>query len=343
MSYASRVKDELSRQIPAARHCQIAEIAAIISLCGRISISADDRYCIKIHTENVAVARKYFTLLKKTFNIVTDVSIRRNSYLKKNRTYSVVVNEHKDALRVLQAAKLIGPDGEIEENLSPRNNMVVKQTCCRRAFIRGAFLAAGSINDPEKSYHFEITCATEEKARQLQGIIGTFHLDARIIRRKKYFVVYMKEGCQIVDMLNVMEAPVALMDLENVRILKEMRGQVNRQVNCETANIHKTVSAAVKQLRDIEYIRDTIGLSTLPERLEEIARVRLERPEATLKELGEALAPVVGKSGVNHRLRKLSTIAEALRTASAPVAGNRLEFGTGTETGPSGKEEENYD
>lgn len=313
MSYASRVKDELSRQLSTARHCQIAEIAAIISLCGRISITADNRYSIKIHTENVAVARKCFTLLKKTFNIVTDVSIRRNSYLKKNRTYSVVVDEHSDAIRVLQATKLIGEDGEIKENLSLQKNMVVKQSCCRRAFIRGAFLAAGSISDPEKSYHFEITCATEEKARQLQGLIGTFHLDARIVVRKKYFVVYMKEGCQIVDILNVMEAPVALMDLENVRILKEMRGQVNRQVNCETANIHKTVSAAVKQLRDIEYIRDTVGLAKLPERLEEMARVRLEKPEATLKELGEALDPPVGKSGVNHRLRKLGEIAQALR------------------------------
>ena len=314
MSYASRIKDELSRQLSPARHCQIAEIAAIISLCGRISISADNRYCMKIHTENVAVARKCFTLLKKTFNIVTDVSIRRNSYLKKNRTYSVVVNDHQDTIRVLQAVKLIGADGEIEENLSLQKNMVVKHTCCRRAFIRGAFLAAGSISDPEKSYHFEITCATEEKARQLQGLIGTFHLDARIVMRKKYFVVYMKEGCQIVDILNVMEAPVALMALENVRILKEMRGQVNRQVNCETANIHKTVSAAVKQLRDIEYIRDTIGLAKLPERLEDMARLRLEKPEATLKELGEALDPPVGKSGVNHRLRRLGEIAQALRT-----------------------------
>ena len=312
-SFSFGVKEELSRQLSPARHCRIAEIAAIISLCGKIQIDENDRYCIKIHTENVAVARKYFTLLKKTFNIVTDVSIRRNSYLKKNRTYSVVVDEHHDAIRVLQATKLIGRDGEIEENLSLQKNMVVKQACCRRAFIRGAFLAAGSISDPEKSYHFEITCATEEKARQLRGIIGTFGLDAKIVVRKKYFVVYMKEGCQIVDMLNVMEAPVALMDLENIRILKEMRGQVNRQVNCETANIHKTVSAAVKQLRDIEYIRDTTGLATLPERLEEIARARLEKPEATLKELGEELDPPVGKSGVNHRLRKLSEIASAMR------------------------------
>lgn len=313
MSFSSEVKAELAANISTSRHCQLAELAAFFCFLGRVEESENGGLRLGLQTENAAVQRKCFTLLKKTFNIVTDVSIRRNSYLKKNRTYSVVVNDHQDTIRVLQAAKLIGADGEIEENLSLQKNMVVKHTCCRRAFIRGAFLAAGSISDPEKSYHFEITCATEEKARQLRGIIGTFGLDAKIVVRKKYFVVYMKEGCQIVDMLNVMEAPVALMDLENIRILKEMRGQVNRQVNCETANIHKTVSAAVKQLRDIEYIRDTTGLATLPERLEEIARARLEKPEATLKELGEELDPPVGKSGVNHRLRKLSEIASAMR------------------------------
>lgn len=313
MSFSSRVKDELSRQVSTARHCQIAEIAAIISLCGRITISEDDKYCIKIHTENVAVARKYFTLLKKTFNISTDISIRRNAYLNKNRTYSVMIRDHEDAIRVLQAVKLLKSDGEIGENLSVVKNMVIQQPCCRRAFIRGAFLASGSISDPEKFYHFEIVCASQAKAEQVQGIIATFSIDAKIVLRKKYFVVYIKEGSQIVDILNVMEAPVALMELENIRILKDMRNSVNRQVNCETANINKTVSAAVKQTEDIRYIKDTIGFDSLPDNLEQIARLRLSRPEATLKELGEALDPPVGKSGVNHRLRKLGALAEELR------------------------------
>ena len=130
-------------------------------------------------------------------------------------------------------------------------------------------------------------------------------------------MVYIKEGSQIVDILNVMEAPVALMELENIRILKDMRNSVNRQVNCETANINKTVSAAVKQIEDITYIRDTIGLDNLPDNLSEIARERLDRPEATLKELGEALDPPVGKSGVNHRLRKLCDLAGRLRGTGA--------------------------
>ncbi|MEY8337027.1 DNA-binding protein WhiA [Lachnospiraceae bacterium 62-35] len=313
MSFSSKVKEELSRQLSAARHCRIAEIAAIISLCGRIQISERDEYCIKIHTENVAVARKYFTLLKKTFNIKTDISIRRNPYLQRNVAYTVIIRENENALRVLKAVKLLRADGEIRENLSVVKNVVTQQVCCRRAFIRGAFLASGSISDPEKFYHLEIVCATEEKAVQLRNIVSSFHLEAKIIMRKKYYVVYMKEGSQIVDMLSVMEAPVSLMELENIRILKEMRNSVNRQVNCETANINKTVSAAVKQIRDITYIRDTTGLDSLPDNLHEIAEARLARPEATLKELGEALEPPVGKSGVNHRLRKLSEFAEKLR------------------------------
>ena len=313
MSFSSTVKEELSRQLTPARHCQIAEMAAILSLCGRVKISASDHFAIGIHTENLAVARKYFTLLKKTFNIKTDVLIRRGLLPARSMTYVVAVREHADALRVLQAAKLLDAKGEIAEDLSLVHNVIVQNACCRRAFIRGAFLAAGSISDPEKFYHFEIVCATEPKARQIQSIMATFDIEAKIVMRKRYYVAYIKEGSQIVDMLNVMEAHLSLMELENIRILKEMRGNVNRQVNCETANINKTVSAAVKQINDIVFIRDTAGFESLPPGLAQIARARLEKPEATLKELGEDLEPPVGKSGVNHRLRKLCELAERLR------------------------------
>ena len=334
MSFSSKIKQELSRQQSPARHCQIAEIAAIISLCGKVRISEDNEYSIVIQTENTAVARKYFTLLKKTFNISTTISARQNAYLKKTRTYIVTVADHEQAIRILKTVKLLEPTGEIRENLSLVQNVVIQQSCCKRAFLRGAFLAAGSISDPEKSYHFEIACTTEEKAGQLQGIIAAFGLDAKIVVRKRYFVVYIKEGSQIVDMLNVMEAPVALMELENIRILKDMRNSVNRQVNCETANINKTVSAAVKQIEDIIFIRDTIGFDGLAPALLEVAELRLAKPEATLKELGEELDPPVGKSGVNHRLRKLSSLAQDLKeehmgTAAAEPAGMN--------------EEENYD
>ena len=174
-------------------------------------------------------------------------------------------------------------------------------------------MAAGSISDPNKSYHFEIVCREIAQAKQLQDVINSFEMEAKIVERKKHQVVYLKEGAQIVDMLNIMEAHVALMNLENVRILKEMRNSVNRKVNCETANISKTVAAAVKQLGDIEYIKQNAGLDSLPENLKEMALLRLEYPDTPLKELGTYLDPPVGKSGVNHRLRRISEIADELR------------------------------
>jgi DNA-binding protein WhiA len=312
MSFSSEVKEELSRQITNARHCNIAEIAAIISLCGRIVISERDSYSVKIQSENISLARKYFTLLKKTFNIVAEITIRHNVYLKSRRTYIVTVNKHEEAVKILQASKLLNKSGDIEENMSV-DSLVTMNPCCKRAFIRGAFLAAGSISTPEKFYHFEIVCNTYEKAKQLASLINIFEIEAKIVERKRHFVVYIKEGSSIVDILNVMEAHISLMNLENVRILKEMRNSVNRKVNCETANINKTVAAAVKQIEDIEYIRDTVGLKEVSPQLREMAKVRLDNPDASLKELGMLLSPPVGKSGVNHRLRKLSEFATQLR------------------------------
>lgn len=313
MSFSKNVKEELSKQISPARHCQIAEITAILSLCGNISINEKNEYFVKINTENLTVARKYFILIKETFNVSSEILIRRNLNLKKTKVYTVAVRDAEASLKILEATKLIDEDGDIREELSLTDNLIVRNACCRRAFIRGAFLASGSMSDPAKTYHFEIVASTMEKAEQLQNIIRFFGIDAKIVIRKKYYVVYVKEGSQIVDLLNIMEAHVSLMELENVRILKEMRNSINRQVNCETANINKTVTAATKQIEDIQYIRDTMGLSKLSEGLEEIARLRLENPDASLKELGSLLSPPIGKSGVNHRLRKLGEIADNLR------------------------------
>ena len=313
MSFSKNVKEELAKQVSMARHCQIAEIAAIISLCGSISINEDNQYFVKINTENLTVARKYFMLIKETFNASPEILLRRNLNLKKSKVYTVVVRDSKVSLKILEAAKLLDEDGEIREILSLTDNLIIRNACCRRAFIRGAFLASGSMSDPAKTYHFEIVTTTMEKAEQIQSIICFFDIDAKIVIRKKYFVVYVKEGSQIVDLLNIMEAHVSLMELENVRILKEMRNSINRQVNCETANINKTVAAATKQIEDIQYIKDTIGFSKLSEGLEEIAKLRLEHPDASLKELGALLSPPIGKSGVNHRLRKLGEIADNLR------------------------------
>ena len=313
MSFSGDVKEELSRQFSAARHCQLAELAAIIGMCGDVVISETDQYSIKIHTENAAVARKCFTLLKKGFKIETEIVIRRNQYLKKSNVYLITVFSHEDSVRLLKAMRFLKANQTVDEEIALVSHLVIQRNCCKRAFVRGVFLAAGSISAPEKFYHLEIACDSRDKAQQLQEIMVSLGVDAKIVGRKKHFVVYIKEGAQIVDFLALTEANVSLMNLENIRILKEMRNNVNRKVNCEAANINKTVSAAVKQIEDIRYIQDQIGLDHLPEGLEEIAALRLEYPEATLKELGTMLTPSVGKSGVNHRLRKISDIACKLK------------------------------
>ena len=312
LTFSGKVKEELSRQWNEQKHCQIAELAAIISMCGKVTIDSRDRYAVKVRTENISVARKCFTLLEKTFNIEAESLVTINKS-KGNTTYTVVVKQHEDAMKLLQAARLVDGDGEISEEFSTSRNMIVHKSCCKRAFLRGAFLASGSMSHPEKSYHIEMVCASKAKAEQIQKLINSFGLDAKVILRKNSYVVYLKEGSQIVDLLNIMEAPIALMEMENVRILKEMRNSVNRKVNCETANINKTVSAAAKQAEDIRLIQKEIGLNKLPEGLQEIAELRLTYPDASLKALGEMLTEPLGKSGVNHRLRKLSELAEDIR------------------------------
>ena len=313
MSFSSKVKEELSKECNSPRHCCIAETAAIISMCGKVIFDEKDHVRIEIHTENVTVARKYFTLLEKTYNINTDISIRHSSSLNKNRSYVLSVNDDETARKILMTCRLMKPFGVIEEDFSISDSLIIQRECCKRAFIRGAFLAAGSVSDPVKTYHFEIVCLSEAKAKQLQMIMETFNINARVIKRRKYFVVYVKDSSQVVDLLNIMGAYNALMDMENVRIVKDMRNNVNRKVNCETANINKTVSAAVKQIEDIRFIQMSSAFDELPESLQEMAELRVRYPEATLAELGQLLDTPVGKSGVNHRLKKISLFADELR------------------------------
>lgn len=288
MSFSSEVKNELAKRISPARHCQIAELAAIMHFCGQYGRDENGFYTIGFQTENEAVVRKGFTLLKKTYNIEIGVMLSQQE-----------INGLQQKI------------GNLEDSVS---RMLLKNSCCQRAFLRGAYLSVGSMSDPSKSYHLEFNCADAAKAKQLQEVIGNFDIESKIILRKKYYVVYLKEGSGIVDLLNVCEAPVSLMNLENLRILKEMRNSVNRRVNCETANIAKTVNAAARQVEDIEYIRDYYGFQNLPPALRDMAEIRMENPDLPLKELGECFHPPIGKSGVNHRLRKLSDLAEKLRS-----------------------------
>ncbi len=301
MSFSGKVKEELAGQISKARHCQIAEVTALFACCGQVVRGKNGKFSAKFVTENLTVAKKYSILVSKAFHFQLELSLRGHQYV-------IYMLEPEQVMTFFKAMKLLEGKVLVHER-------IVQRSCCKRAFIRGLFLTCGSVTDPDRGYHLEMTLGTKAKAQEVIRILGAFDIEAKCVERKKNYIVYVKEGTRIVDLLNVMGAHVALMDFENVRILKEMRNSINRQVNCETANIKKTVSAAARQIEDIQYIQSTSGFGILPKGLADIARLRLEYAEIPLKELGQMLDPPIGKSGVNHRLRKLSGIAEEMRNA----------------------------
>ena len=299
MSFSSSVKEELARTDTGSRHCRIAELAAVYLFCGVSGKEADPPFLL--HAENPSLRRRVFTLLRKTFKITScadmDADPAGNGALLK-------ITDPQEAEKVLSAVS--GPD---EASVIAS---VCGRSCCMRAFLRGAFLAAGSVSDPEKSYHFEIVCAKDTVAQQIVLLIGRFGIEARTVERKSRYVVYVKEGTQIVNLLNIMGAHTSLMQMENVRIVKDVRGRVNRQVNCETANLTKTVNASVRELEEISLLEETGMLERLPQPLRETALLRKEHPDASLRELGELHDPPIGRSGVNHRLKKISIIASGV-------------------------------
>ncbi|CDA86103.1 putative sporulation transcription regulator WhiA [Clostridium sp. CAG:230] len=320
MSFSRKVKEELVSQTGNGRHCLIAEFAAIFALTGKIR---KDRYgdiYLEIRTENLTVARKSYILIGYAFCVKADIRVQNHNIRANSTNYCLIIKGNRDVLMVLKAIKVIDDTGKLWGAYDKVHQLLVQNTCCKRAYLRGAFLVAGSITNPQKAYHLEIATASEEYACSLQKLMQSFSMDAKIVLRKKYFVLYIKEGTQIVDFLNVIEAHIALMDFENVRILKEVRNSVNRQVNCETANINKTVTAAAKQIEDIQYLQEHMGFSQLADGLKEIAELRLEYPDSSLVELGKMLSKPIGKSGVNHRLRKISEFAEQLREKNGFVA-----------------------
>ncbi|MBZ4654653.1 MAG: sporulation transcription regulator whiA [Peptococcaceae bacterium] len=311
MSFSTQTKDELAHIYTEKRCCQLAELAALVRMDGTICISSEHKVGLQVTTENAAVARKIFRLLKKVFALEPEIRVQRKTRLKKNNIYNVRLNPHPQMNSILQELGILGEDGSILPGIK---KSLVKKQCCRRCYLRGIFLGAGSVNSPEGNYHLEIITSNLEYAEDLARLINSYEgLQAKVSSRKNWHLVYLKESEQIVSFLNIIGAHQALLNFENVRIVKGMRNQVNRLVNCETANLNKTVNASLRQIENIKLIDDMIGIDKLSPRLRQIARLRLENPDTSLKELGEMMDPPVGKSGVNHRIRKIEELAEELR------------------------------
>lgn len=310
MTFSSKIKDELSRTEISDILSAKAETAALVRTMGYVTLKGLNKIQIEFSTENAAVARRIFKLLKTAFEISTQVSVEKTNRLKKHNNYIIEIDHHlsKD---FLQETKVAGND---DFNIMTFDfgvpKSLVLNDACKRAYIKGAFLGCGSINDPEKSYHAEFVNNREEHAKGICSLLEGFDINGKTILRKNYYVTYIKESEQISDLLALMGANNAVLEFENVRAVKETRNQINRVINCETANLDKIVDTSMRQINNIKVLKKYKAIDKLPDHLRELAYLRLKHTNASLKELGEMLNPPLGKSGVNHRLRKIEEIAE---------------------------------
>ncbi|MBP7176246.1 MAG: DNA-binding protein WhiA [Thermoclostridium sp.] len=308
MSFSSDIKDELARLQNEKACCQQAELAGLLRT-GLMLREAQGEPALLFITEHASVSRLLFAHIKAQTSSRPEISGEKTARLRKHVVYRLNLNKVPSTDTSIRQFDNLGIHVRHEGKCLEFSPYTMKSRCCMRSYLRGGFLAGGSIISPDKSYHLEIAFMDKGVAQEYRLLMEHFQLKPKQITRKGYEIVYMKEGQDIVDFLNIIGAHLALMEMENVRILKDMRNQVNRIVNCETANLEKTVYASVKQVEAIRLLDDVLGLENLPPGLKEIARLRLENPEASLTELGKMLTPVLGKSGVNHRLRKLEKLA----------------------------------
>ncbi|HAM1453264.1 TPA: DNA-binding protein WhiA [Listeria monocytogenes] len=314
MSFASETKKELTHMDVSDSDAKV-ELAAFIRMNGAISFSSQ-LVIMDVQTENAAIARRMYQLLKDLYEVPIELLVRRKMKLKKNNVY--IVRLKSGTRGILEDLRILEPPMTFTKSI---DRGFVKKRSAKRAYLRGAFLASGSVNNPEtSSYHLEIFSVYEEHNEAICALMNQFDLNARTLERKNGFITYLKEAEKITEFLSIIGATSALLHFEDVRIMRDMRNSVNRLVNCETANLNKTINAAVRQIDNIKYIQSTVGLEALPERLREIAALRIANEDVTLKELGEMLTTVqVSKSGINHRLRKLDQIAERLRSGETPA------------------------
>lgn len=308
MSFASVTKKELTN-LSIKDCCTKAELSALIRMNGSLSFS-NRELIVNIQTENAAIARRIYILIKKNYDTAVELLVRKKMRLKKNNVYIVRLRDKAEPL--LKDLRILGDNFTFIREISPA---LIRKKCCRRSYLRGAFLAGGSVNNPEtSSYHLEIFSIYKEHNDSLCELMNSFQLNSKTLERKNGFITYLKEAEKITEFLNIVGAHSALLRFEDVRIVRDMRNSVNRLVNCETANLNKTIGAALRQVENIRYIQETVGLDLLPDKLREIAELRMAHQDVTLKELGEMVSGgQISKSGINHRLRKIDEIADKLR------------------------------
>ena len=310
MSYSSDTKEELCRLEPESVCCLLAELSGIVSAAGSVIYRAGGRRRLSIETENAAVARRALRLLRDVIDVQPELITLRRARLGGRSAHRIEIAGDEAAF-VLEGCGI----AVAQRRGVPREVTVRK--CCRMAFLRGVFLACGSVTDPQKEYHLEFVLADEAFAAALQRLIARFSLEAHRARRRQMTLVYLKGQSAISDMLSIVGAQHARFEMEDVCIRKELRNNANRATNCDSANMERAVAASARQIEAIERLLAAVGGQSLPPALLQTAKLRLANPEVSLEELGKLCDPPVGKSGVNHRLRRLERMAAEIDSAGS--------------------------
>lgn len=322
-SFSASVKEELIR-MPAGRPCcMLSEISAMTQTSGHLSMRGGGWISVSYRVDNAGTARRLFQLLKKRLNITPSLHFIQTRQLGGRRTCVLALGT-EDTRILLNALHMAETDDEghiLMKRTVPRHPLT--RQCCGRAFLRGAFLGAGTITNPEKGYHLEWKTDDERFVQTLEKLLEKNGLPFQSYTRRGQEVIYLKEAQQISDMLAMMGAGSSVLEMENTRIRKQLRAAAVRAANCDEHNSEKMLDAGLKQAEAIRQISLKQGLFTLPPALREIARLRVENPDLSLQQLGEMLEPPIGKSGANHRMRRLMEIALRLEK----------EFGNGRDNG----------
>lgn len=307
MSFSATAKDELARKVPEKDCCAVAELAAFAHVTGHMELKGQGNFAFYMNTEHAPTARCMLSLLKTRMQVSARLITKENR-LKKKHIYTIMVEDFADARRLLTDLKILD-QGQMRFDIHPK---LTKTDCCRTSFLRGAFLGSGSVSDPEKGYHLEFVASTQEFADGLLNILSSYEIRARAITRKDSVVAYVKESDSIIKLLTLIGAHSTILALENIRISKDIMNNINRAANCEAANYSKTVDASIKQVQAIMRLKAAGELENLSPNLFAVAEARLNNHQATLSELAEIIGGKVGKSGINHRLRKICELAEKL-------------------------------
>ena len=308
MSFTAEVKDELARVPAVCSHCDKAVLAALVRIEGTLFVSGKNRYRVEIATDAPSVARQVIKLLHELYQLKTNLTVRR-SVLHKTPNYLIEAPAQPNLAPALLDMGVLSLEGGLVLGIS---DQLVAKDCCAAAYLRGAFLGSGFVSDPRGDFHFEIIVESEELAEGLVGLMARKNIKARIIQRRNSYMVYLKSGSAILEFLALVGAHQSALAMENARVIKSVRNDVNRQTNAEIANQAKTSRASIDQIRAIRMVLEAHGMENLPPALQDFIKLRVRYPDATLKELGELANPPLSKSAVYHRVRRIEQMAKEL-------------------------------